>query len=111
MASAELDELIVGDAEGLRAWLLANHATSPGVWLALTKKGGMVTTLTWQLAVDEALCWIEDRIVVALPGTSRTARNICSDRRPVAAVGSLCVASLRRRVRLCTPWPCGCRCA
>ena len=61
MASAELDELIVGDAEGLRAWLSANHATSPGVWLALTKKGGVVTTLTWQQAVDEALCfgWID----------------------------------------------------
>src|SRR3954452_20341112 len=61
MASAELDELVVADAEALRAWLSANHATSPGVWLALTKKGGMVTTLTWQQAVDEALCfgWID----------------------------------------------------
>ncbi|MFL5977362.1 MAG: YdeI/OmpD-associated family protein [Gaiellaceae bacterium] len=61
MASAELDELIVADAEALRAWLSANHATSPGVWLALTKKGGTVTTLTWQQAVDEALCfgWID----------------------------------------------------
>src|SRR3954452_14278014 len=61
MASAELDELIVADAEALRAWLSANHATSPGVWLALTKRGGTVTTLTWQQAVDEALCfgWID----------------------------------------------------
>jgi uncharacterized protein YdeI (YjbR/CyaY-like superfamily) len=61
MASAELDELIVADADALRAWLSANHATSPGVWLALTKKGGLVTTLTWQQAVDEALCfgWID----------------------------------------------------
>ena len=61
MASAELDELIVADADALRAWLSANHATSPGVWLALTKKRGTVTTLTWQQAVDEALCfgWID----------------------------------------------------
>jgi uncharacterized protein YdeI (YjbR/CyaY-like superfamily) len=61
MASAELDELIVADAEALRAWLSANHAASPGVWLALTRKGGTVTTLTWQQAVDEALCfgWID----------------------------------------------------
>src|SRR3954470_3833585 len=61
MASAELDELIVADAAALRAWLSANHAASPGVWLALTKKGGTVTTLTWQQAVDEALCfgWID----------------------------------------------------
>jgi hypothetical protein len=26
------------------------------VWLALTRKGGAVTALTWQQAVDEALC-------------------------------------------------------
>ena len=58
---AELDELIVADAEALRAWLSGNHATSEGVWLALTRKGGTVTTLTWQQAVDEALCfgWID----------------------------------------------------
>jgi uncharacterized protein YdeI (YjbR/CyaY-like superfamily) len=31
------------------------------VWLALAKKGGTLTTLTWQQAVDEALCvgWID----------------------------------------------------
>src|SRR4029079_18597046 len=61
MPGAELDELIVADSEALRAWLSANHATSPGVWLALTKKGGRVTMLTWQQAVEEALCfgWID----------------------------------------------------
>ncbi|MEU8333224.1 YdeI/OmpD-associated family protein [Micromonospora sp. NPDC048839] len=61
MVSPELDELIVADNAALRAWLSANHATSPGVWLALAKKGGTVTTLTWQQAVDEALCfgWID----------------------------------------------------
>jgi hypothetical protein len=45
MANAELDELILADAEGLRAWLSASPATSSGVggpW----PKGGMVTTLT-----------------------------------------------------------------
>jgi uncharacterized protein YdeI (YjbR/CyaY-like superfamily) len=61
MAAPELDELIVADAEALRVWLAVNHTTSPGVWLALTRKGGTVTTLTWQQAVDEALCvgWID----------------------------------------------------
>jgi uncharacterized protein YdeI (YjbR/CyaY-like superfamily) len=61
MANAELQELIVADAAALRAWLADNHETSPGVWLALTRKGGTVTTLTWQHAVDEALCfgWID----------------------------------------------------
>lgn len=61
MTRPELAELIVADADALRTWLSANHATSPGVWLALTRKGGTLTTLTWQQAVDEALCfgWID----------------------------------------------------
>ncbi|MEU8019958.1 YdeI/OmpD-associated family protein [Micromonospora parva] len=61
MTSVELDELIVADADALRTWLSANHASSAGVWLALTRKGGTVTTLTWQQAVDEGLCfgWID----------------------------------------------------
>ncbi len=61
MAGTELEELIVADGAALRAWLSDNHTTSAGVWLALTRKGGSVTTLTWQQAVDEALCfgWID----------------------------------------------------
>jgi uncharacterized protein YdeI (YjbR/CyaY-like superfamily) len=61
MPKAELPELVVADAAALRAWLLDHHSTSPGVWLALAKKGGTLTTLTWQQAVDEALCvgWID----------------------------------------------------
>jgi len=85
---AELDELIVADAEALRAWLLGNHATSTGVWLALGRKGGTVTTLTWQQAVDEALCfgWIDgqarkgDQDVSWIRFTPRTARSSWSQR-------------------------------
>ena len=88
MAGAELDELVVADAEALRAWLSANHATSPGVWLALTRKGGMVTTLTWQQAVDEALCfgWIDgqarkrDEATSCIRFTPRRSRSSWSQR-------------------------------
>lgn len=61
MAARDLDELVVADADELREWLRVHHTTSPGVWLALTRKGGTVTTVTWQQAVDEALCvgWID----------------------------------------------------
>ena len=61
MRADELEELVVPDAEALRAWLRDNHEISPGVWLTLTRKGGAVTSLTWQQAVDEALCvgWID----------------------------------------------------
>lgn len=85
---AELEELIVADAAGLRVWLLNNHATSKGVWLALGRKGGTVTTLTWQQAVDEALCvgWIDgqarkgDADVSWIRYTPRTARSNWSQR-------------------------------
>jgi uncharacterized protein YdeI (YjbR/CyaY-like superfamily) len=88
MTSAELDELIVADADALRAWLSANHAASPGVWLVLTKKGGTVTTLTWQQAVDEALCfgWIDgqarkrDQETSCIRFTPRRSRSSWSQR-------------------------------
>ncbi len=72
MATADLEELVLLDKEALRAWLLDHHTTSPGVWLALTKKGGTVTTLTWQQAVDEALCvgWIDGQTRKRDHGTS-----------------------------------------
>ena len=56
-----MEELVVPDAEALRAWLMDHHGSCSGVWLALAKKDGTVTTLTWQQAVDEALCfgWID----------------------------------------------------
>ncbi len=59
--AADLEELVVADAAALRAWLVEHAATSPGVWLVLTRKGGTTTTLTWQEAVDEGLCfgWID----------------------------------------------------
>ncbi|TLM87161.1 YdeI family protein [Pseudarthrobacter sp. NamE5] len=57
----ELEELLVPDAATWRAWLEENHATSPGVWLVLHKKGGQVTELDYAAALDEALCfgWID----------------------------------------------------
>src|SRR5688572_14582464 len=101
MASAELEELVVSDAEALRAWLSANHATSPGVWLALTRKGGSVTTLTWHQAVDEALCfgWIDgqarkrDEASSWRRFTPRRSRSIWSQRN-VANVARLEAAGL-----------------
>ena len=49
---AELPELLVADASGWRAWLEENHASSPGVRLVLHKKGGNVTGLTYDEALD-----------------------------------------------------------
>ena len=59
--AAELEELLVKDAAEWRAWLEQNHASSPGVWLVLHKKGGSVTELDYETALNEALCfgWID----------------------------------------------------
>lgn len=56
-----LPELLVTDRAALRAWLEEHHATSLGVRLVLTKKGGSDTTITWASAVEELLCfgWID----------------------------------------------------
>ncbi|MFC5729055.1 MULTISPECIES: YdeI/OmpD-associated family protein [Nocardioides] len=55
------EELLVPDRAAWRAWLAEHHASEPAAWLALTKKGGTVTALTYEHAVLEALCfgWID----------------------------------------------------
>lgn len=60
----ELPELLLSDARAWRDWLGQHHGESPGVWLVLHKKGGQVTTLTYDQALDEALCfgWIDGQL-------------------------------------------------
>jgi uncharacterized protein YdeI (YjbR/CyaY-like superfamily) len=64
MAAVYVPELLVADVATWRAWLDANHDTSSGVWLILHKKGGSVTALTYEQALQEALCygWIDGQI-------------------------------------------------
>ena len=44
-----------------RAWLAANHATSEGIWLKIAKKGAVVSTVTYDEALEVALIfgWID----------------------------------------------------
>jgi uncharacterized protein YdeI (YjbR/CyaY-like superfamily) len=63
--AAELPELIVADADAWRAWLATNHQGPAGVWLVLAKKGAtQPTTLSYEQALDEALChgWIDGQV-------------------------------------------------
>lgn len=70
-AGASRPLLAVADRAELRAWLEHNHASSTGVNLAIGKKGGRATALTYDDAVEEALCfgWIDS-----------TARRLDDDR-------------------------------
>jgi uncharacterized protein YdeI (YjbR/CyaY-like superfamily) len=59
--ASELEKLPFASASVLRAWLEANHDTSPGIWLMIAKKGSGVDSVTYDEAVDEGLCfgWID----------------------------------------------------
>jgi len=62
--SARLSDLPLlepADRAAWSAWLEANHQTSPGVWLAVGKKGNTRTALTYEDAVEEAVRfgWID----------------------------------------------------
>jgi uncharacterized protein YdeI (YjbR/CyaY-like superfamily) len=84
-----LRELILTDVAGWRAWLGANHAEEPGVWLVLAKKGTTAPTrLTYDEALEEALChgWIDgqlrrrDELTYRQRFTPRRARSAWSER-------------------------------
>ncbi|SDB82640.1 Uncharacterized conserved protein YdeI, YjbR/CyaY-like superfamily, DUF1801 family [Raineyella antarctica] len=70
--AVELPELLVPDARAWRDWLEAHHADSRGVWLVVHKKGGDVTALTYEPAVEEALCfgWIDGQLRTRDAGSS-----------------------------------------
>jgi uncharacterized protein YdeI (YjbR/CyaY-like superfamily) len=64
MADA-LPELLLADADAWQAWLCENDDDTVGVWLVLAKKGTTEpTTLTYDQALEEALChgWIDGQV-------------------------------------------------
>jgi uncharacterized protein YdeI (YjbR/CyaY-like superfamily) len=70
----DLPELILDDAAAWGAWLADRHAMSAGVWLVLVKRGGSPSTrLTYQEALEEALCygWIDGQVRRRDEGTYR----------------------------------------
>jgi uncharacterized protein YdeI (YjbR/CyaY-like superfamily) len=73
----------------LRAWLLANHATAPELWVGMRPKASGLPTVSWEEIVDEVLCvgWIDSvrygtdggsciRITPRRPGSIWSARNV-----------------------------------
>jgi uncharacterized protein YdeI (YjbR/CyaY-like superfamily) len=65
MITDDLPDLIVTDGQGWRRWLGQHHQTCTGVWVVLAKKGATgPTSLTYDVALDEALChgWIDAQV-------------------------------------------------
>jgi uncharacterized protein YdeI (YjbR/CyaY-like superfamily) len=61
---SELPRIRPKSRKAWRDWLDRNHASSTGVWLVYAKKHSRLPSLTYNDAVEEALCfgWIDSRI-------------------------------------------------
>jgi uncharacterized protein YdeI (YjbR/CyaY-like superfamily) len=61
--AAEATEVAVKDRAEWRRWLERNHERSGAVWLVLGKKNASVRTVSYEEAVEEALCfgWIDSK--------------------------------------------------
>jgi uncharacterized protein YdeI (YjbR/CyaY-like superfamily) len=55
--SPDLPILDLESVIDLQLWMADNHLSSPGVWLAIKKKGGQALGIALSDAVDEGLCW------------------------------------------------------
>jgi len=90
-----MDSLFFDDREAWRAWLAANHATCRGIWLVFYKKHTRKSTLSYDAAVEEALCfgWIDG--VIRRLDEERCARKFT----PRLAAGSRWSAANLERAR------------
>jgi uncharacterized protein YdeI (YjbR/CyaY-like superfamily) len=57
-------QLYVTDREQWRDWLSKNHATKAGIWLIFYKKKSSEPTISYEAAIEEALCfgWVDSII-------------------------------------------------
>jgi uncharacterized protein YdeI (YjbR/CyaY-like superfamily) len=61
---SQLPVLSFSTSHAWHAWLEEHHADSSGVWLQFFKKASGVPTITYDQALDEALCygWIDSQL-------------------------------------------------
>ena len=99
----DLPVLAFPDQAALEAWLDAEHATAPGLYVRLAKKGSGVPSVTYAELVESALCfgWIDgrsqrlDETSYLQRITPRRPRSVWS-RKNVAAVEALIAAGRMR---------------
>src|SRR5918994_7389652 len=60
----ELPVIPFASHDAWEAWLEGHHATSEGLWLKFAKKGSGIETVTYDQAVEIALCygWIDGQV-------------------------------------------------
>ena len=59
--AADLPVLHCASKADWARWLAENHAGAPGVWLQLARKGAAVATVSYDEAIEVALCYGLDR--------------------------------------------------
>src|SRR5579859_6193359 len=61
MQSPPLPTLAFPSAADWEAWLAENHAAPAGIWLKIAKRGSAVPSVTYDEALEVALCygWID----------------------------------------------------
>ncbi len=61
--SDSYEHVLIEDQAQWRAWLGANHGTSPGIWLVTWKKASGRSSLAYDAIVEEALAygWVDSR--------------------------------------------------
>jgi uncharacterized protein YdeI (YjbR/CyaY-like superfamily) len=59
----EFEMMLFPTQEDWENWLLENHSLSPGVWLKIAKKGCAMRSVSYDEALNGALCygWIDSR--------------------------------------------------
>lgn len=60
----DYDIVEFSDQAAFRAWLAKNSSRIPGIWLKIYKKGSGIASITYDQALDEALCfgWIDGQV-------------------------------------------------
>lgn len=60
-ASRELPVILFENQDEWATWLAENHKDEPGIWLRLAKKASGISSVSYEQAVESALCygWID----------------------------------------------------
>lgn len=86
-----------GSRKEWRSWLRRHHTTAAGVWLVYAKKHSGIPSLTWQEAVEEALCfgWIDS---VRRPVDDTYFKQLFTQRKPRSTWSAINKASVERLI-------------
>jgi uncharacterized protein YdeI (YjbR/CyaY-like superfamily) len=92
-----LDRVYAADRAAWRAWLETHAETAAAVWLVFYKKGSGQPSITWDEAVEEALCfgWIDSK---ANPIDDLRYRQYFSPRKPTSVWSKINKARLERLI-------------